>query len=86
MNYITIENKLYDIQQRAFRYSDMATAERAVAPLVWYVCTDRAPLDFLRALCNTNSRQVTTVAKRLLKLGGYCYEDSIKAVTSYIKF
>lgn len=29
MNYITIENKLYDIQQRAFRYSDMAKAERA---------------------------------------------------------
>ena len=84
MNYIAIENKLHDILQRAFHYSDMATAERAIAPLAWYIGTDRAPLDFLRALCNTQDRQVTTIAKRLLKHAGGDYSDVIESIRDYI--
>ena len=84
MNYITIDNKLHDIQQRAYHYSDIATAERAMAPLVWYIGTDRAPLDFLRALCKTNSRQVTTIAKRLLNHVGGSYDDALDSVRVYL--
>ena len=84
MNYIAIENKLHDILQRACHYSDMATAERAIAPLAWYIGTDRAPLDFLRALCNTQGRQVTTIAKRLLKHASGDYSDALNSVREYI--
>ena len=84
MNYIAIENKLHDIQQRACHYSDTATSERAIAPLAWYVGTDRAPLDFLRALCNAQSHQVTTIAKRLLKHAGGDYSDALNSIREYI--
>ena len=85
MNYITVENKLHEIMLRACHYSDFETAERAMYPLSWYVGTDRAPLDFLRALCNANSRQVTTIAKRLLKLAGGDYSAIIASVAAYLQ-
>mgnify|MGYP000465189087 CR=1 FL=1 len=85
MNYITIENKLHEILLRACHYSDLKEAERAVDPLAWYVGTDRAPLGFLRALCNANSRQVTTIAKRLLKLAGGDYSAIIASVAAYLQ-
>ena len=84
MNYITIEDKLYDIQHRAYQYSDLATAQRATAPLVWYVGTDRASISFLRALDSAGSRQITTIAKRLLKAGGMDYDASIHSVAEYL--
>ena len=84
MNCIIIENRLYDIQRRLCHYSDLTTAKRAIAPLTWYVGTDRAPLDFIRTLCNANSRQITTIAKRLFKMSGGDYSAIIDDVTSYL--
>lgn len=84
MNYITIENKLHDIQQRAWHYGDLSKARLATAPLEWYVLTDRAPLEFTRSLCNTNGRQVTTIAKRLLKHAGGDYWDAIDSIRKYL--
>ena len=84
MNYRDIEDKLYEIYQRAYHYSDLATAERAIAPLAWYIGTDRAPLVFCRALCHANRRQVTTIAKRLLKFSGGDYSAIIANISAYL--
>lgn len=84
MDFISIDNKIYDIQQRVYHYSDLNTAERAIAPIVWYVYTNRAPSDFLRDLCATNNKQVTTIAKRLLKYAGGSYDDAIDSIRSYL--
>ena len=51
MNYITIDNKLYDIQQRAYHYSDIATAggmRMDMLDIVKYVNGGGYPLVFVK--------------------------------------
>lgn len=79
------ENALYEILKSCRKYAiDLDSAERAFYPLEWYVTTGRSSGGFNRIICDLNSRQKTTIAKRLVQCGGLNYDESLDSVKDYI--
>lgn len=64
---------------------DRYLANRIMDPLTWYISTGRCCGAFVHAIDNITKRQISTIANRLIKAGGGNYEESIKAVTDYIR-
>lgn len=86
----TIQNTLWAIEDAikaeneknfVFDYNSVC---RTIAPLEWYITTDRAPTEFLEIFVNTGKRQHTAIAKRLVKAG--TDEEAINAVCKFLKF
>jgi len=57
-------------------------AENAVYPLSWYVSTGRIPTEALKKIIDANSRQLTTISKRLM--AGKSHDETIKHVMEYV--
>lgn len=60
----------------------MSEAERVIYPLSWYIVTGRCPTESYMKIVNANSRQLTTIAKRLMISGSH--DDSIHRVMEYV--
>lgn len=79
------ENALYEILKACRKYAvDLDSADRAFYPLEWYVATGRSSSLFNGIICEMNSRQKTTIAKRLVKCGGWNYDESLNSVKEYM--
>ena len=84
---MAIDMVLFDIHCKLFsRLGSTLDADRAIAPLEWYVRTGRAPGAFVRILNGCTCRQKTTIANRLIKFIGGDYQDAINSVCQYIGF
>lgn len=78
-----LDSTLHEIKMKLWSISGSSQeAERSIEPLVWYICTGRAPTPFLIALINANKRKITTISKRLHKIGGWNTDDAVKSVKS----
>lgn len=85
MSYTQIDNALWEIRERIqARTGSTAQTDTALAPLVWYISTGRAPTDFLKLLMQCTSQQFTTIANRLVKAN--TDESAIDSVCAYIGF
>lgn len=60
----------------------MSEAERAIYPLSWYISTGRCPTESYMKIIRANSRQLTTIAKRLIVSGSH--DDTINRVMEYV--
>ncbi len=82
----TTEYKLWEVQHRISRKSDLRTAERAVDPLVWYISTGRVPASVELAFNRATSRQLSTIANRLAKAeeAGKTIEESVSSIRPYL--
>lgn len=81
----SIENVLWNIRDKVYsRNGSTRDTAEIMEPLNWYIKTDRAPLEFIRLLCSASSRQLTTIANRLIKHAGGDYDMTINSVCEYI--
>lgn len=79
----TIDDVLFNIEYMLIGNDrTLREAETLAAPLIWWLKTDRAPLDAERWLKASTKRQQRKVAD-LLALGG-SYDEAIGRVRSYI--
>ncbi len=60
----------------------MDEAERTVYPLSWYISTGRCPTESYMKIIHATSRQLTTIAKRLMIPGSH--NDSISRIMEYV--
>lgn len=78
----TIDAMLFDFEDRAEKRFGYSAGQQIIYPLMWWVRTDRISSDYLRALCGTNSRQRTTIIKRLA--AGGAVDDCVDRVKLYL--
>ena len=85
MNYLT-ENALFAIEIAIVRIADTTVddAQRIIAPIKWWVVTGRCPGRYVMQLNHLTKRQVTTIAKRLIPMGGFDYDAAITSVRDYL--
>ena len=84
---MTIDMVLWNIYDKIYsKLGNAVDADRVFAPLNWYVQTGRAPAQFELILKNCKSRQITTIANRLIKYNGFDYDSAINSVCQYIGF
>lgn len=74
----TIRDKIYH------ELGDIRSTDTAISPLIWYIKTGRAPFEFERRLKACTSRQLSTIAKRLIKHNRGDYNDAINSIYQYI--
>lgn len=73
----------FSIIKRLWKYGLSASeANNAIYPLSWYVSTGRISTDALKKIISANSRQLTTIAKRLM--AGKSHNETIKHVMAYV--
>lgn len=75
----SIDNFLYNVSASLYKYG-VSQAYRDIAPLSWYIGTNRASMDFLHALINSDAE---AIAERLH--AGGSYDVAIKRVKRYLK-
>ena len=85
MNYLT-EDALFAIKMAIVRIADttLDDAQRIIAPIEWWVVTGRCPGRYVMQLNHLTKRQVTTIAKRLIPMGGFDYDAAIASVKGYL--
>ena len=85
MNYLT-EDALFAIKMAIVRIADttLDNAQRIIAPIKWWVVTGRCPGRYVMQLNHLTKRQVTTIAKRLIPMGGFDYDTAIASVMGYL--
>lgn len=84
---MAIDDILWTIQQKVYRkIGNTMETETVMGPLYWYIETGRAPLEFERRLKACTSRQLTTIANRLIQHRNGDYQCAINSVCQYIKF
>lgn len=84
---MAIDMVLWDIYNKIYsKLCNTIEADRAIAPLEWYIRTGRAPYEFERILIGCTSRQQTTIANRLIKYSGRDYQEIINSACQYIGF
>ena len=81
VNQTSIDTCLWSIQRNLIHKHGTFMAEVTIAPLMWYVNTGRASIDFLRKLM---AAKPFMVARCLHRAGSY--DDAIKRVKSCIGF
>lgn len=85
MNYLT-EDALFAIKMAIVRIADttLDDAQRIIAPIEWWVATGRCTGRHIMQLNHLTKRQVTTIAKRLIPMGGFDYDAAIASVRDYL--
>lgn len=85
MNYMT-EDALFAIKMAIVRIADttLDDAQRIIAPIEWWVATGRCTGRHVMQLNHLTKRQVTTIAKRLITVGGFDYDAAIVSVRGYL--
>ena len=85
MNYLT-EDALFAIKMAIVRIADttLDDAQRIIAPIEWWVATGRCTGRHVMQLNHLTKRQVTTIAKRLITVGGFDYYAAITSVKGYL--
>lgn len=78
MSYTQIDNFLWEVQKWLMNHYSISQAQDDIAPLRWYIGTDRAPLDFIRAML---TKKPYLIAKNLHKGGSY--DESIARLKKY---
>lgn len=81
INTTTIETGLWSIERYMMKKYGVDAASRDIAPLKWYVGTERASLAFLRLLLAAKPFMIG----RILHKGG-SYEDAIQRVKVYLNY
>ena len=76
-----IDNTLWWIEKSLHKQYGVTGAERIMAPLLWYVNTGRASLDFLGKLIQKKPYLIG----RVLAKGG-SYDEAIQRVKNYIGY
>ena len=79
IDYISVDNYLWETRRRLMRKYGTDESYRDIAPLSWYIGTGRASTDFLRALLSCKPFMIA----RKLHEGG-SYEEVIQRVKEYI--
>lgn len=85
MTYLT-DNAVFSITMSIVRIADTTIddAQRIIAPLEWYITTGRCSGRFEAKINHLTKRQVTTIAKRLIRAGGFDYDQAIASVKDYL--
>lgn len=85
MTYLT-DNAMFSITMSIVRIADTTIddAQRIIAPLEWYITTGRCSGRFEAKINHLTKRQVTTIAKRLIRAGGFDYDQAIASVKDYL--
>lgn len=85
MNYMT-EDALFAIKMAIVRIADttLDDAQRIIAPIEWWVATGRCTGRHVMQLNHLTKRQVTTIAKHLIPIGGFDYDAAIASVRGYL--
>ena len=85
MNYMT-EDALFAIKMAIVRIADttLDNAQRIIAPIEWWVATGRCTGRHVMQLNHLTKRQVTTIAKHLIPVGGFDYDAAIASVRGYL--
>lgn len=77
-----IDSMLFDIEIKMHSKYTILESEKYISPLVHYVNTGRAPIEFLRYFVNLNERQKGAVINRLVKY----YGDDKAAIDSVAEY
>lgn len=77
----TIDVCLWGIERYLMSKYGISQAQRDMSPLLWYVNTGRASIDFIRKLMQAKPYMIG----RKLHAGG-SYDEAIKRVSSYIRY
>ena len=85
MTYLT-DDALFAITMSIVRIADttLDDAQRIIAPLEWHITTGRCSGRFVAKINHLTKRQVTTIAKRLIRAGGVDYDQAIASVRDYL--
>lgn len=75
----SIDTFVCEVQKNLHQYG-LSQAYRDIAPLSWYIGTNRASMDFLHALINSDAEAIA----EKLHAGG-SYDAAIKRVKRYLK-
>ena len=81
MSYTKIDDYLWKVRSYMMRQYGCTTADREIDPLVWYVRTGRATIDFLKRLYAVKPY----IIARILHKGG-SHLEAIEAIKSRIGF
>lgn len=79
MSYTQIDDFLWSIKMRLAKKHSFDEAGRIIEPLAWYITTDRAPLDFIRALLTAKPFMIC----RKLEAGG-SIDEVIQRLNDYL--
>lgn len=80
-----VDDVLWDIRNRIYgKLGNTIETDVAIDPLKWYINTGRSPYDFERRLKACSSRQLTTIANRLIKQSRRPYNTIINSISVYI--
>lgn len=84
---IAIYDAIFKIRDKVYhKLGDIRSTDIAMEPLVWYISTGRAPLDFEKLIKSSTSRQFTTIANRLIKYSYGDFQEAINSICQYIGF
>ena len=78
---IAIETGLWHIQRYLMQRYGTDESYRDMAPLSWYIYTDRASLDFIRKVLTAKPFMIA----RKLHLGG-SYDEAIQRIKDYVGY
>lgn len=81
INRTSIECGLWHIQRYLMEKYGVDQSYQDIAPLSWYIGTDRAPVDFIRAVLNAKPFMIG----RKLHEGG-TYDEAIQRVKDYLHY
>lgn len=81
-----IDNTIIDIEKKMWKKCSINTSFACIAPLTWYIDTGRATTDFLKILINTDERQKSTIANRLIKARCGDYNKIINDICNYLGY
>lgn len=79
MSYTQIDEYLWQVEKWLMNHYGTGRAQLDIAPLKWYIGTDRAPLDFMRAML---TKKPYLIAKKLH--AGGTYDEAINRLKSYL--
>ena len=79
MSYQRIDDFLWSIKLRLMKKHSVDEACRIIEPLAWYITTDRAPLDFIRAMLTAKPFMIC----RKLEAGGST-DEVIQRLNDYL--
>lgn len=81
-----IDNTIIDIERKMWKKCSVNTSFACIAPLTWYIGTDRASCEFLKLFINMTERQKSTVANKLIKARCGDYNKIINDICNYLGY
>lgn len=65
-----VDETIHSLKMLCYEFEDRHRAENAVDDLAYYILTNRATVDYLKAFCDLSKSRQRTLIKRMLRIGG----------------